>query len=49
MKLSGPGGSTVFQGPHMPLPADKARQVGEPVAMVVEPRIGSRWIFISIA
>jgi carbon-monoxide dehydrogenase large subunit len=35
MKLSGPGGSTVFQGPHMLLPADKARHVGEPVAMVV--------------
>ena len=35
MKLSGPGGSVVFQGPHMPLPADKARHVGEAVAMVV--------------
>jgi carbon-monoxide dehydrogenase large subunit len=35
MKLAGPGGSTVFQGPHMLLPADKARHVGEPVAMVV--------------
>lgn len=35
MKLSGPGGSTIFQGPHMLLPADKARHVGEPVAMVV--------------
>jgi carbon-monoxide dehydrogenase large subunit len=35
MKLSGPGGSAVFQGPHMLLPADKARHVGEPVAMVV--------------
>lgn len=35
MKLAGPGGSAVFQGPHMLLPADKARHVGEPVAMVV--------------
>jgi carbon-monoxide dehydrogenase large subunit len=35
MKLSGPGGSTVFIGPHMLLPADKARHVGEAVAMVV--------------
>ncbi len=35
MKLSGPGGSTVFIGPQMPLPADKARHVGEAVAMVV--------------
>src|SRR5882672_6433412 len=35
MKLSGPGGTTIFQGPHMLLPADKARHVGEPVAMVV--------------
>lgn len=35
MKLSGPGGSAIFQGPHMLLPADKARHVGEPVAMVV--------------
>jgi carbon-monoxide dehydrogenase large subunit len=35
MKLSGPGGSAVFIGPHMPLPADKARHVGEAVAMVV--------------
>ena len=35
MKLTGPGGSTVFIGPHMLLPADKARHVGEAVAMVV--------------
>jgi carbon-monoxide dehydrogenase large subunit len=35
MKLSGPGGSAVFIGPHMLLPADKARHVGEAVAMVV--------------
>ncbi len=35
MKLTGPGGGTVFIGPHHLLPADKARHVGEPVAMVV--------------
>src|SRR5690349_17737228 len=35
MKLHGPGGSAVFVGPHMLLPADKARHVGEAVAMVV--------------
>jgi aerobic carbon-monoxide dehydrogenase large subunit len=35
MKLHGPGGSAVFIGPHMLLPADKARHAGEPVAMVV--------------
>ena len=35
MKLLGPGGSPVFAGPHMLLPADKARHVGEAVAMVV--------------
>jgi carbon-monoxide dehydrogenase large subunit len=35
MKLSGPGGSEVFIGPHLLLPADKARHVGEAVAMVV--------------
>jgi carbon-monoxide dehydrogenase large subunit len=35
MKLTGPGGSTVFIGPHMLLPADKARHVGEAVAMIV--------------
>jgi carbon-monoxide dehydrogenase large subunit len=35
MKLSGRGGTTVFAGPHMLLPADKARHVGEAVAMVV--------------
>jgi len=35
MKLSGPGGATVFIGPHRLLPADKARHVGEAVAMVV--------------
>src|SRR5471032_616891 len=35
MKLTGPGGSEVFIGPHLLLPADKARHVGEAVAMVV--------------
>jgi len=35
MKLTGPGGGAVFTGPHMLLPADKARHVGEAVAMVV--------------
>jgi carbon-monoxide dehydrogenase large subunit len=35
MKLAAPGGGAVFVGPHMLLPADKARHVGEAVAMVV--------------
>jgi aerobic carbon-monoxide dehydrogenase large subunit len=35
MKLHGPGGKAVFAGPHMLLPADKVRHVGEAVAMVV--------------
>ncbi len=35
MKLTGPEGSRIFIGPHMLLPADKARHVGEAVAMVV--------------
>src|SRR5689334_13743673 len=35
MKLSGPSGREVFIGPHMLLPTDKARHVGEAVAMVV--------------
>ncbi|MCZ6636569.1 MAG: xanthine dehydrogenase family protein molybdopterin-binding subunit, partial [Alphaproteobacteria bacterium] len=35
MKLTGPGGTKVFEGPHMLLPADKVRHVGEAVAMVV--------------
>jgi carbon-monoxide dehydrogenase large subunit len=35
MKLHAPGGGDVFIGPHMLLPADKARHVGEAVAMVV--------------
>jgi aerobic carbon-monoxide dehydrogenase large subunit len=35
MKLHAPGGGAVFIGPQMLLPADKARHVGEAVAMVV--------------
>jgi carbon-monoxide dehydrogenase large subunit len=35
MKLRGPGGAAVFSGPHVLLPADKVRHVGEAVAMVV--------------
>jgi carbon-monoxide dehydrogenase large subunit len=35
MKLTGPGGGAVFIGPNALLPADKARHVGEAVAMVV--------------
>src|SRR5262245_46497212 len=35
MKLHAPGGGAVFIGPHALLPADKARHVGEAVAMVV--------------
>jgi carbon-monoxide dehydrogenase large subunit len=35
LKLTGPGGSTVFEGPHVLLPTDKARHVGEAVAIVV--------------
>src|SRR5258708_18493063 len=35
MKLCAPGGGEAFFGPHMLLPADKARHVGEAVATVV--------------
>jgi carbon-monoxide dehydrogenase large subunit len=35
MKLHAPGGGAVFIGPHLLLPTDKARHVGEAVAMVV--------------
>jgi carbon-monoxide dehydrogenase large subunit len=35
MKLKGPGGGMVFAGPHVLLPADKVRHVGEAVVMVV--------------
>src|SRR5256712_7673176 len=35
LKLRAPSGGTIFFGPHVLLPADKARHVGEAVAMVV--------------
>jgi carbon-monoxide dehydrogenase large subunit len=35
MKLTGPNGGAVFIGPNVLLPTDKARHVGEAVAMVV--------------
>ena len=35
MKLTAPGGGAVFIGPHVLLPADKTRYVGEAIAMVV--------------
>jgi carbon-monoxide dehydrogenase large subunit len=35
LKLTGPNGSDVFIGPHMLLPTDKVRHVGEAIAMVV--------------
>jgi carbon-monoxide dehydrogenase large subunit len=35
MKLTGPGGGAIFAGPHRLLPTDRARHVGEAVAMVV--------------
>jgi len=35
MKLHGPGGGDVFFGPHVLLPTDKVRHVGEAIAMVV--------------
>jgi aerobic carbon-monoxide dehydrogenase large subunit len=35
MKLSAKDGGAIFIGPHLLLPADKARHVGEAVAMVV--------------
>ncbi len=35
MKLTGPGGGTIFTGPHHLLPAKRARHVGEAIAMVV--------------
>jgi carbon-monoxide dehydrogenase large subunit len=39
MKLHAPGGGAVFIGPHMLLPADRARHAGEPVAMVVAEKL----------
>src|SRR2546427_6098736 len=35
LKLRAPDGGAIFVGPHVLLPADKARHVGEAVAMVV--------------
>src|ERR1700722_19692340 len=35
LKLTAPGGGNVFIGPHAILPRDRARHVGEAVAMVV--------------
>ncbi|MFT7574357.1 MAG: carbon-monoxide dehydrogenase large subunit [Alphaproteobacteria bacterium] len=35
LKLAGPNGSDVFIGPHVLLPADKVRHVGEAVVLVV--------------
>src|SRR6516164_7348810 len=35
LKLTGPGGRTMFFGPQLLLPADRVRHVGEAVAMVV--------------
>ena len=35
LKLTGPGSTEIFIGPHMALPADKARHVGEAIAMVI--------------
>jgi carbon-monoxide dehydrogenase large subunit len=35
MKLTAPGGGKIFLGPHYLLPFDKARHVGEAVAMIV--------------
>ena len=35
LRLRAPGGGPIFVGPHVLLPADRARHVGEAVAMVV--------------
>jgi carbon-monoxide dehydrogenase large subunit len=35
LKLTGPGGGAIFIGPHLLLPVDKVRHVGEAVALVV--------------
>jgi carbon-monoxide dehydrogenase large subunit len=40
MKLTAPGGGAPFIGPHYLLPADKARHVGEAVAIVVAETAG---------
>src|ERR1700731_4149340 len=41
MKLAAPGGAAVFIGPHLLLPTDKVRHVGEAVAMVVAESINA--------
>ncbi|MEM9358978.1 MAG: xanthine dehydrogenase family protein molybdopterin-binding subunit, partial [Pseudomonadota bacterium] len=35
LKLTGPGGTSVFIGPHNPLAVDKVRFVGEAIAIVI--------------
>src|SRR5580698_2452302 len=35
LTLTGPGGGAIFIGPHLLLPVDKVRHVGEAVALVV--------------
>ena len=35
LRLRGPDDTEIFIGPHMPLPTDKVRHVGEAVAMIV--------------
>src|SRR6516162_774602 len=36
MKLTAPGGGTIFIGPQLPLPADRVRHVGEAIAVEYE-------------
>ena len=40
LKLTARGGGPIFEGPQVPLPEDKARHVGEAVAMVVAESLG---------
>ena len=35
LRLTGPGGADIFIGPHLLLPVDKVRHVGEAVALVI--------------
>ena len=42
LRLTGPGGGTIFIGPQPLLPVDKVRHVGEAVAMVVLCQEGAR-------
>ena len=37
MKLTGPGGGKIFEGPHLLLPTDKVRHVGEALALEKAP------------